>query len=210
MNVGGPGAALSAAPSTDNMATIVDGFGATSGAMSAPDIRPAASINGDSMGGIIKTGHDRPYRFSFYSNALSATIHARSLSELPGEGQSFENLFNGSPSTSEQSTVGNTKNPPTAVSSPVIFHPDNINRIGQDGPNGQGNNHKNSNNANSFNRDFKNAGGDHARNGSGLVGGGGDFEANTWWLDVQSPTDEEMKMLSKVGYSDLSGNVCHR
>ncbi|KAH9163631.1 magnesium transporter [Lactarius sanguifluus] len=26
-------------------------------------------------------GHDRPYRLSFYSNALSATIHARSLSE---------------------------------------------------------------------------------------------------------------------------------
>ena len=40
-------------------------------------------------------GHDRPYRFSFYSNALSATIHARSLSELPGDGQSFEDMFSG-------------------------------------------------------------------------------------------------------------------
>jgi magnesium transporter len=26
-----------------------------------------------------------------------------------------------------------------------------------------------------------------------------DPEAYTWWLDVQSPTDEEMRMLSKVG-----------
>ena len=40
-------------------------------------------------------GHDRPYRFSFYSNALNATIHARTLSELPSEGQSFEDLFTG-------------------------------------------------------------------------------------------------------------------
>lgn len=44
---------------------------------------------------------------------------------------------------------------------------------------------------------------------SALVGGGGgvngkyetdgDSDAKTWWLDIQSPTDEEMKMLSKVG-----------
>jgi hypothetical protein len=40
-------------------------------------------------------GHDRPYRFSFYSNALSQTIHSRSLSELPAEGQTFEELFTG-------------------------------------------------------------------------------------------------------------------
>ena len=35
-------------------------------------------------------GHSAAYRFSFYSNALSATIHARSISELPADGQSFE------------------------------------------------------------------------------------------------------------------------
>jgi len=40
-------------------------------------------------------GHDRPYRFSFYSNALPVTIHARSLAELPAEGQTFEDLFKG-------------------------------------------------------------------------------------------------------------------
>ncbi|KAG5649254.1 hypothetical protein H0H81_005089, partial [Sphagnurus paluster] len=48
-----------------------------------------------SLGGILTTGHDRPYRFSFYSNALAATIHARSLSELPADGQTFEQLFSG-------------------------------------------------------------------------------------------------------------------
>ncbi|ETW83532.1 cora metal ion transporter [Heterobasidion irregulare TC 32-1] len=79
------------------------------------------------------TGHDRPYRFSFYSNSLSATIHARSLSELPAEGQTFEDLFGGASKTAL-----------------------NDQRLGND-PEGQ-----------------------------------------TWWLDVLSPTDEEMKMLSRV------------
>lgn len=39
--------------------------------------------------------HDKPYRFTFYSNALPSTIHARYLSELPGPGQSFEDLIRG-------------------------------------------------------------------------------------------------------------------
>lgn len=200
----GQGTTLSAVPSTDGMGAIADGYGGTSAVMS-PDIHPG---NGGGMpsviGGIINTGHDRPYRFSFYSNALSATIHARSLSELPAEGQSFEDLFNGSPGNSGQTTAtaGNTKNPPTPVSTPVPIRPDTINRVGQDGPNGQGYGTKNNNNNGSsyFNRDFKNTAGDHSKNGNGnnLVGSGGDFEVNTWWLDVQCPTDEEMKMLSKV------------
>lgn len=36
---------------------------------------------------------DKPYRFTFYSNSLRSTIHARSLSELPAAGQTFEELF---------------------------------------------------------------------------------------------------------------------
>ncbi|WFD45096.1 CorA metal ion transporter [Malassezia psittaci] len=38
---------------------------------------------------------DKPYRFTFYSNALPNTIHARYLSELPSAGQSFEELIRG-------------------------------------------------------------------------------------------------------------------
>lgn len=46
---------------------------------------------------------DKPYRFTFYSNALPNTIHARYLSELPAPGQSFEELILGhvSPRQSE-------------------------------------------------------------------------------------------------------------
>jgi magnesium transporter len=208
MGVGG--ATLSAVPSTDGMSAVANGVSRPSPVMSAPDIRTGAS----GMGGIINTGHDRPYRFSFYSNALSATIHARSLSELPAEGQSFEDLFSGSRGSSGQTTasVGNTKNPPTAVSTPVPIHPDGIKRTGLDGSNGSGygtNINGNSNNTSFFNRDFKNAAGDYPRNGNGFVDGGGDFGVNTWWLDVQSPTDEEMKMLSKVGYSNFKGVAVH-
>jgi magnesium transporter len=205
-----------AVPSTDGMGAIVDGYGGTSAVLSAPDIRPGDTGGMPSgIGGIISTGHDRPYRFSFYSNALSATIHARSISELPAEGQSFEDLFNGSPGHSGQTTAtaGNTKNPPTTVSTPVPIRPDTINRVGQDGPNGQGYGTKNNNNNSTsyFNRDFKNIAGDHSKNGNGnsLVGSGGDFEGNTWWLDVQCPTDEEMKMLSKVECFDFVHIITH-
>ncbi|KAH9959833.1 hypothetical protein BC827DRAFT_1134096 [Russula dissimulans] len=97
-----------------------------------PSFADLPSTTGDGV------GHDRPYRFSFYSNALSATIHARTLSELPADGQSFEDLFTG---------------------------------VGAQGESGGGM-HKN----------------------FGKTGP----EGHTWWLDVLSPTDEEMKMLSKV------------
>jgi magnesium transporter len=114
-------------------------------------------------------GHDRPYRFSFYSNALSQTIHSRSLSELPAEGQSFEELFTSILPPELRSA------PQSSSTSP--------------GSNGDGNN--------------KNVPTDFALR-AGLEdqmkkeNGDPDSETPTWWLDVTSPTDEEMKMLSHV------------
>ncbi|KAJ7068691.1 hypothetical protein C8F01DRAFT_1051042 [Mycena amicta] len=111
--------------------------------------------------GILHSGHDRPYRFSFYSNWLSATVHARSLSELPAEGQSFSELFAGVSQSSKSSRA--TRPGPTPLSSDKTPRPSN---------------HK--------------PPGEHPRHSVN------DTEAGTWWLDIQSPTDEEMKMLSKV------------
>lgn len=135
-----------------------------------------------------QTGHDRPYRFSFYSNALSATIHSRSLSELPFEGQTFEQLFAG--------IGGSTGTTP---------HPGN--------PNG-GSNVNNNGPSRAGTRDgagrpesiLKRPGAtsdDYFMPGTPKAGTPGlpatkDADAGTWWLDVTSPTDEEMKMLSKV------------
>lgn len=204
MGVGGPGPNLSAVPSTESMAAIANGVNVINTNMSAPDIRPAGNSPG--LGGILNSGHDRPYRFSFYSNALSATIHARSLSELPAEGQSFEDLFNGTTETQEQtSPLGGRKNAPSAIPTPVPIHPSESIRRGQDAQNGRHVPNNNGGNGNYFSRDTKNVAG-HT---SAMVGAGGEFEGNTWWLDVQSPTDEEMRMLSKVSLGDptLSANL---
>ncbi|KAJ4479188.1 hypothetical protein J3R30DRAFT_3475157 [Lentinula aciculospora] len=118
----------------------------------------------------LNTGHDRPYRFSFYSNALPSTIHARSLSEIPAEGQTFEDLFAG---------VNRDRNDPHVKDK----------RPTSAGPKGY----------------FPGNAKPSYRSRPGFGGGlgfssyeGQDPECCTWWLDVLSPTDEEMKMLSKA------------
>jgi len=125
-------------------------------------------------------GHDRPYRFSFYSNALSATIHARSLSELPADGQSFGDLFAG---------VGGPAPSPGGGPGPQTTPPFAREDIAQ-GENGGGT-RKNLVETDPGSHIW-NRGGTHKN----LVETGS--ESHTWWLDVLSPTDEEMKMLSKV------------
>ncbi|KAG8728320.1 CorA metal ion transporter, partial [Ceratobasidium sp. 414] len=131
------------------------------------------------------TGHDRPYRFSFYSNRLSATIHARSLSELPAEGQTFEELFigggdesaltegagSGGVTTTANGTASAGKSTPMPVPST---------RLGGATP--------------------AEVVDEKSRASRGGNGGGvnGDDEVNTWWLDVLCPTNEEMSTLNKV------------
>ncbi|KAF9511578.1 hypothetical protein BS47DRAFT_1298705 [Hydnum rufescens UP504] len=111
------------------------------------------------------SGHDRPYRFSFYSNAMTQTIHARSFSELPAEGQTFEDLFLGRPGAakgaeSEPGITGRTTSRSNIFGSVngngTTTHPSSPEDVNDDP------------------------------------------ERSTWWLDVLSPTDEEMRMLSKV------------
>ncbi|KAL4081401.1 hypothetical protein V8B97DRAFT_2020206 [Scleroderma yunnanense] len=132
---------LSTVPSSENLSTVG---------------QPYTSATLGTIGGIMSPLDDRPYRFSFYSNALSATIHARSLCELPAEGQSFEDLFTGLSAPARQGSTSG-------------------------GVGGSGRQNE------------KPGGGDPRETGAG-----GDYEANTWWLDILSPTDEEMKVLSKV------------
>lgn len=146
--------------------------------------------------GAASPGHDRPYRFSFYSNALSATIHARSLCELPAEGQSFEDLFSGLPSPAPRREDA-TGEPlafnapvPMLASRPSIFIPNE--KRTPSGLEGVPASYRNV----SSGRPAEKV--DPGRlNGSGPASSA-DAEANTWWLDIQCPTDEEMKVLSKV------------
>ncbi|KAG1734988.1 hypothetical protein EDB19DRAFT_2026328 [Suillus lakei] len=165
---------LSAIPSSENVAT--DQYSATG------------------MGGIITPGHDRPYRFSFYSNALSATIHARSLSELPADGQSFEDLFTGL-------VPPDRPRDPKGGSAPVPVPPQ------QGAASVQDTNMRPPDFVTPSHNGSYQIGGYHGRLEKGgasnlgppnSLGGSGELEGNTWWLDVLSPTDEEMKVLSKV------------
>lgn len=127
---------------------------------------------------------ERPYRFSFYSNALPSTIHARSLSELPADGQSFEDLFTGKALAEDVNEDDSVKGSGTAT-------PINIDHVTGAG-------------SGLLSRAIGNA--RNGLNGGNGGGGGGatpaarseDPEASTWWLDVLCPTDEEMRMLSKV------------
>ncbi|KAF8638545.1 hypothetical protein AX17_002088 [Amanita inopinata Kibby_2008] len=145
--------------------------GGAGGSSGGPDrFMPLHGQQEGGISGILNTGHDRPFRFSFYCNALSATIHARSLSELPADGQCFKDLFSGS-------------HPPAS--------PD-IRRTRQDINNGNyGMNPGSMGSRRSGFRDGKNGSVE-------VVDSNGDTDAATWWLDVTSPTEEEMKMLSQV------------
>ena len=158
-------------------------LGVTSGGQGGPATNSSyENIVGPNVTGILNTGHDRPYRFSFYSNALSATIHARSLSELPAEGQTFEQLFSGiqpqpqegdiRPASPAPSNHGRDR-PSSSMNAPPYHDP-------AKGLVNNSNHHSN-------------------KRGGGLDGPNAfQGDVNTWWLDVLSPTDEEMKMLSKV------------
>ncbi|KAF8313244.1 cora-domain-containing protein [Clavulina sp. PMI_390] len=166
--------------------------------------RPSMPLRNDS-------GADRPYRFSFYSNALAATIHARSLSELPAEGQTFEDLFMGRPGTGTPSATaglsaalgGSTafaastplpaSGPPsgaaTTQTTPRAVTP------AQEGAKLPGT-------ASGTSSGIKPPG---ARNGIFPNPLGppptaldDEIDKRTWWLDVLNPTEEEMKMLSRV------------
>lgn len=148
------------------------------------------------------SGAARPYRFSFYSNALPSTIHARSLAEIPADGQTFEELFVGrTPMSEDEEGLG-----VNGAFSPPPSHGGTA--TGTSTPNLAGE-MPNPNRA-SVNS-ARPAGVPLAGLANGGVGGGGarpkssmmrteiDAEANTWWLDVMCPTDAEMKVLSKVG-----------
>ncbi|KAF8332138.1 magnesium transporter [Amanita rubescens] len=120
------------------------------------DISPLQVHRGDRISGILNTGHDRPFRFSFYSNSFAATIHSRSLSELPADGQSFRDLFSGihpPPSPDPDKSRSGSSNPRFDPARKHTYHEKGVNV---------------------------------------------DSDTSAWWLDVTSPTQEEMKMLSEV------------
>lgn len=145
----------------------------------------------------------RPYRFSFYSNALPSTIHARSLAELPADGQNFEELFVGrQPDTppedweaSVPDAMGNGFDTMLPARQP------GVDSSGKNTPDVSALGHATSDGklgaqSNTASRTGLNAYSTKPR--TNIMRSNEDAEANTWWLDVLNPTDAEMKVLGKV------------
>lgn len=124
-------------------------------------------------------GRERPYRFSFYSNALPATIHARSLSELPSEGQTFEDLFAGRLAGKANAKEG-SDSASFAASRTGSGAATPVNNDA--GPKGS----------------LLARAAAHSADRTLPKPVDDEVETKTWWLDVLSPTDEEMRMLAKV------------
>lgn len=161
-------------------------------------------------------GGARPYRFSFYSNALPSTIHARSLAEIPAEGQTFEELFVGRQEpTFEEEQSSRTSGGGTAHDLRTThFSPPSATGTGANTPNGAAS----SAGVNAAMHSAKPAGVPQAglaaeararadRLRTGLIRSDVDAEANTWWLDVLCPTDAEMKVLSKASQALFLGSI---
>ncbi|PVF95516.1 cora-domain-containing protein [Serendipita vermifera] len=128
---------------------------------------------------------NRPYRFAFYSNRLRSTIYARSLHELPAEDQSFEQLFLG------KSTVEPTSTPtaslaggatPKSSLTPLLAGSYATTPVPMDGI-------PDKKDLPSNNRTGKPA--------TEPPTWKEDEDANSWWLDILCPTDDEMRILSK-------------
>ncbi|SPO20942.1 related to MNR2 - Manganese resistance protein [Ustilago trichophora] len=159
-----------------------------------------------SQTGAFSNRGEKPYRFTFYSNALPSTIHARHLSELPAEGQTFEELFSGREKSSDNSPPTEGSQSRNASRAPTINAATaRMSSLGQTFGRMEGTTAPPTGSNTPVH-----VGEEPARAMSGLsasrtkaLPGGGirmdpDPEANTWWLDVLSPTDQEMKLLSRV------------
>ncbi|PWN92878.1 cora-domain-containing protein [Acaromyces ingoldii] len=150
---------------------------------------------------------EKAYRFTFYSNALPNTIHARHLYELPAPGQSFEELLLGESEatdveggdTSRSQAQQQQQQPRPAASG--LSQALNGRLEGSTAP---------ATGANT--PELASAQAAQATREAGIAAameraragpGGGirmdqDPESNTWWLDVLCPSDAEMKMLSRA------------
>ncbi|GAC95533.1 metal ion transporter [Pseudozyma hubeiensis SY62] len=155
-----------------------------------------------SQTGALSSRGEKPYRFTFYSNALPSTIHARNLSELPAEGQSFEELFSGREKSADQSPPTEGSQSRNASRAPTINAATaRMSSLGQTLGRMEGTTAPpTGSNTPTHAGDVMS--GLSASRTKALPGGGirmdPDPEANTWWLDVLSPTDQEMKLLSRV------------
>ena len=118
---------------------------------------------------------DAPYRFTYFNDELPATLHAHTISELLLPGQTYKDLFRPEPRKLEEYSDAEEEQPTINMAAWHASH----------------------NNAYNQSHNLNNSGPNH--HGSSPPAHDEPMGARpTFWLDVLSPTDAEMKVLSKA------------
>ncbi len=161
---------------------------------------------------------DAPYRFTYFNEDFQSTIHSQTISELVQPGSSFRELFVPDPPELSDSSDSEDEEPDRPRDDSFLRHVDGLNGDSRV-PTRQSSliDRPNSTHGGSVAGEVKQASGDT----SGIATPNGQFkspppksptatqtphqekpkrygERPTWWLDVLSPTDDEMKVLSKT------------
>ncbi|KAI4279759.1 MAG: hypothetical protein LQ337_000039 [Flavoplaca oasis] len=144
-----------------------------------------------------RTEEDAPYRFTYFNEELPSTIHSQTLSELLQEGQSFQELF--------------VPDPPELSSDESSDDEDIISRQGTYdrqpmSPGNQSKGHTRHPSLNGDPRELKTQSSDRSGVATPQQPIGPEppdkskrYGARpTFWLDVLSPTDTEMRVISKT------------
>ncbi|KAL9582564.1 MAG: hypothetical protein Q9212_003225 [Teloschistes hypoglaucus] len=140
---------------------------------------------------------DAPYRFTYFNEEFPSTIHSQTISELLQPGQSFEELF--IPDRPELSSDDSSEDDESAsrqgTNDRHAFSPSNQSKAGTRHPS-----------LNGDPRDFKHQASDRSGTATPQQAPGPDTREKTkrygarptFWLDVLSPTDTEMRVISKT------------
>lgn len=140
----------------------------------------------------------RPYRFSFYSNALPSTIHARSMAEIPAENQTFEELFVGRRDKSPADEWDEHANGDASRTADGHRQSSTGHSTPQNGQPAQPPSLASYKTIGAMGGMMSKVPTTEQKPRTNIIRSVEDAEANTWWLDVLCPTDAEMKVLGKV------------
>ncbi|KAL8836229.1 MAG: hypothetical protein Q9170_003006 [Blastenia crenularia] len=142
---------------------------------------------------------DAPYRFTYFNEELPSTIHSQTISELLQPGQSFQDLFVPEPPelSSDESSADEEVTSRQAPSDRQALSPSNQSKAGT--------RHAS---LNGDHREGRTQQSDRSGEATPQRSGGAEAKEKekrkrygarpTFWLDVLSPTDAEMRVISKT------------
>ena len=140
---------------------------------------------------------DAPYRFTYFNEELPSTIHSQTISELLQPGQSFQELFIPDPPelSSNESSEAEDVSSRHGASDPRTMSPSDQSKVGTRHPSLSGDP-----------RETKTQTSDRSGEATPQKPGGAEPAPKpkrygsrpTFWLDVLSPTDTEMRLISKT------------